>query len=197
MRQWKKYYIKGLIGLYILSYFFKTIFNEMTIYILKGCSASQNKLLIIYMKLDQIKGLNYHKISSTHPNNTTNKCWANLGATDGILKRDVCSPHEQRPRAMALEGNKGHEETHAEHLSPSPVSESGPLRVARTQTYHSQHSGLLLAAQAAPMYFGIAYHMLLLWLAYLTSQIVGSLSSCHRMSYMSLAVREIFLKGAK
>lgn len=54
--------------------FFKTIFNEMTIYILKGCSASQNKLLIIYMKLDQIKGLNYHKISSTHPNNTTNKC---------------------------------------------------------------------------------------------------------------------------
>lgn len=44
----------------------------MTIYILKGYPASQNKMLIICM--NWIKGFNYEKINSTHQDNSTNKC---------------------------------------------------------------------------------------------------------------------------
>lgn len=63
--------------------------------------------------MDQIKGFNYEKINSTHQDNSTNKCWTDWGATDEILKRDVSGPHEQRPRTMALEGNRGPKVTHA------------------------------------------------------------------------------------
>lgn len=83
---------------------------------------------------------------------------------------------------------------HAQYISPVTLVRYG---LCHTDTYHSQHGCLLLAALAAPSHFCIAYHMFLLWLAYQTSQRVGCLSSCHRMTCMALAVHGIFnsMKG--
>lgn len=147
------------------------------------------------MKLDQIKGFNY---LTMYQDNTTNKCWTDLGATEGILNRDMSGPHEQRPWAMGPQGMKALREP---MLSPLPLTPAQVKTMA-----HTMKTDLLLPARLPPSscpsssnYFYIAYLVLLLWVTYQTSQIVGCLSSCHRMSYMGLVVREIFnsKKGAK